>query len=533
MDASPASCTTADTPAPSEPPAPVVVRRGRGVFSAGLRVDQASGGGCSKTTTATATAIATDASAVQTARLRDGFGEHCDEGSYEPTDTLRQLFFRQEKRSRYYLFGGETAPTGGAELRIQLYARRIPTPAYLRRKKGLRLIHLSLRAPAAPTAESSQDLSPVPDATDARAESEVTNKAAMLIDLPGSSASRDPVLSSRSYRCMSTFFENELTSFLSLEDVRVSTVTVRVHFGGSYLCASSNSMFGDHHIRWTLPGLQQAIADESVKLFFLREVAPPVQEALRSRRAKATVYGKSTLTLVKLCVLETTGNQQRICARALWDEVTNCFRLLDCESFGASVAYTVFPLPEKQPPLPLYAAYPFEVEYRTFRRWKQSAPTNSSGVYSHIHNMLQVLSSSVGKRNEETNFFKPLKQVDFSSVLTGTADSRPQEDSMGEGKNDEFSIESVTMEEITRERVSQSGLLLDTTRTTLFDNFSSPDRPPSYSTGFSFTSSCLYWKLKPGTSPAENAALVADALSFATAVVDEANKFRGPRGPTA
>eukprot|EP00796_Vickermania_ingenoplastis_P012900 gene12900-8760_t len=548
--ASKAEAETAKATAP-------VIRRGRGTFSCRLRMEESEAKPAEERA---AVADGAGQTVPQDGALREGFDQ------LREAANLKLLLYKGEKKRRYCVMVGDLAAIEPL-LTLTLEERKGPKPARLQ-KKRLRLIKLAVVNPAlaALMADPSEDTENKTVETDGEGASgahlpaETSAGRSLPLSSPYELPALEPsqllsdevyavgvgeeadgtgklmyyfsagvpscALCAPRFTALTRFFEQEAASFLAMEDVRHRTASIRLRFGSSYCCSSrSRGSFDVLNYKLPFTSLVQQIAEETMDLYFLPEAPGSITLAVRQSCGEA--YEQTSITIVKVTILSEDGDRR--VARACWNPVEGTFRVLDMETFGVALSWTVFSLdyydnggervdPAKAAlPTKQKRGYPFEVEMRSFPRWKENADHPSRSLLDPILDLLAEAErtfqqSGKGYSPSELNLVG-LCQLDYGS--------------------EEFHVESIAVEHTARKRVGKE-LLVDTTSSLLLENFAEARRIANrrirskkvkalYSTVCS-----VHWKLQPAADISCNVAPMKDALEFVQAILIKANSLEPP-----
>lgn len=349
------------------------------------------------------------------------------------------------------------------------------------------------------------------------------------------------VLAASNITAFADFMMKELITFLTLDDVRRLSVSIRLSLGQCYSCASRSEAFtslGTSAL--TIPDFVHVVSDEMMELYFLRDSPEAVKRAVK--KVCEMLEGQSSHAAVKITLVSDEG--QRTDTRATWSFVDSVFRPYDTETMGVSLNWSVFPfdpvetsatLPKashvdpssasplsakvKNPPgtegLPPAKAnvFPFEIEMRAFRRWKDAADHSGRVLLNRILPELSKAEERLQVHNDNNAY----RNIDLYTIC--------QADYGFEG----YHIEKITVERTWRKRIPQTELIVDTVSSLVFENFSearrifNPQKRAHKIAVWSGTSTFIHWKLKPQVGVAVNAAPIKDAVGLVQKILAEAS----------
>lgn len=377
--------------------------------------------------------------------------------------------------------------------------------------------------PAAVNSQASRYGKKIPFCNDAREMSSVTSA----------------LLTTKRIDALNVYLENEVDQFLMLDDVRYRATSIRLYLGKAYGCNSQRSQMHSRgltsqgHRGLSLSEFVQEVREESTGLYFIRDNPERVTEAVKE------VYGRfndqSALCFVKITLLSDEG--QRTHTRARWDAVDNRFRIFDSETQGISLHWTIFPMEDEveeflssTPPAPhddkargafdKYIAYPFEVEMRSFRRWKETSHHPSKPLVEQVLHHLSTAERRVVLEGR-ANAYNELPLHHICSL-----------DSDFQGG---IHIEKITIERVYRKRIPQSEIIVDTASTLLLENFDEARRKGGFSRKAQeklfyqhSTSTCIHWKLDHRRTSRENGVPIKDAVGVVIKIFAKANDPKLP-----
>lgn len=342
------------------------------------------------------------------------------------------------------------------------------------------------------------------------------------------------ILTTKRIDALQAYLQNEVDQFLMLDDVRYRAASIRLYLGKAYGCNSQRSQihsngFTDQDCRdLSLSKFVQEVGEESTGLYFIRDNPERVTEAVKE--VCGGFFDHLALCFVKIALLSDEG--QRTHTRARWDGSENRFRVFDSETQGISLHWTIFPMEDEveeflscTPSAPLddaprgasdtYIAYPFEVEMRSFRRWKENSQHASRPLVEQVLRHLSTAERGVvleGRANAYNDL--PLHHI-------CTLDN----DFQGG-----FHIEKITIERVYRKRIPQSEIIVDTASTLLLENFGEVRRKGGFHKRAReklffrhSTSTCVHWKLDPRRTSLENAAPINNAVGVVRKIFAKAN----------
>lgn len=435
-----------------------------------------------------------------------------------------------------------------------------------------------------------------------------------------------PVLTAKRFSSLRDYFLREFRFLLTLDDVCTQNVSVKINLGAAYCCLARQGSYSTPLKHATFGEFVERMNVESMQLYFIKDCPACVSRAVDMESGSLRFPANSTIVKINFFSNE---RQSRSIARAIWDSQTNMFQLLDVENVGVTFNWTVFALDESfvrrkrksdsgshgvesstAPPAvgaPLGGptapageegdkaaespddeddlarnktiAYPFEVEFRAFRRWKQQADNPAAPLAKAIleelslaeHNYLSHGSSAAYERMDLTN----VCEMDYAA--------------------EDFNVESIVVEQTSRVKPEGTDLLVDNTTSLFIENFAAarqlkqkvtmygplkvaamqnasnnnymrgvagekhhrgrgpgpsdglqlnPDqieevlRPTSKLTFFRSRGSTIHWKLHPHSNVEENIAPMTEALAFLQQVLHTANDIertsaRGGAAPDA
>lgn len=399
-----------------------------------------------------------------------------------------------------------------------------------------------------------------------------------------SSLSNSAVLTSRYFRSLEKYFKAEFAYLLSMEDIAAQNVTVQVSVGAAYCCLARRGSHSTQLKHATFGEFVERMNEESMQMYFLRDCPASISHGVNV--TAGNFHNEAEMVQVKIFFFS-NERQSRSVARALWDTEENGFRLMDMENVGVSFNWTVFSLDETNAmqkrrrqmgytPAELYTdfirkktvAYPFEVEFRSFKRWKQHEDHPAAPLAEAI---LERLSIAEQNRQHHGSSFG-YEKMDLSYVCEI------------DNASDDINVERIVVEHTKRGRVNGTDLTLDNTTSLHIESFAAarqllsrviqygpekvaemqnvannnyvrgrgryggrgggrgglplaPEeldfnldevlRPANKLTFFRSRGSVLHWKIHV-RSPAEvdsNVAPIGQALNFMESVLDAANEF--------
>lgn len=467
--------------------------------------------------------------------------------------------------------------------------------------------------------------------------------------LQENSLANSAVLTARYFASLQDYFLREFRYLLSMEDVRAQNVAVNVNIGAAYCCLARHGSYSNPLKHATFGEFVERMNEESMQLYFIKDCPVCVSRAVDMECGALNHEGN--LTLVKINFFS-NERQSRSVARAVWDGDLNAFRLLDMENVGVTFNWTVFSLDEtfvKQresqqrrdpasggaaaaPPVPIggdraadstdaaaaatsvhggdaatssssattaaatgedairnkTVAYPFEVEFRAFRRWKQHADHPAASLAEAILEKLSLAEynlinhgSSIGYERMDLSH---VCEVDYASedfnvesiVVEHTARAKPQGTDLLVDNTTALFIENFAAARQLKERIAQYGparvaAMQNSSNNNYMRGAGGPVRgrgssssnpsaagrggaggygrlsaeqmeealqPTSKLTFFRSRGSTIHWKFKPGCSVEENIAPMSEALRFLHQVLHTANDIertsaRGGAAPDA
>lgn len=432
-----------------------------------------------------------------------------------------------------------------------------------------------------------------------------------------------PVLTSKYFSSLTTYFMREFRYLLSMEDARSQNVSVNVNLGAAYCCLARHGSYSTPLRHATFGQFVQRMNDESMQLYFIKDCPTCVSRAVD--RECGSLYHDSSVTLVKINFFS-NERQSHSVARAVWDSTANAFRLLDMENMGVSFNWSIFSLDETyackseveqrpsiipsqppaaigknggeesvsafhHPPRPVdeesaaaesnsirnkTVAYPFEVEFRAFRRWKQHSDHPAAALAEAILERISIAESNLINHGSSIGY----ERMDLSKVCE--ADYAAED----------FNVESIVVEHTARMKPTGTDITVDTTTSLFIENFAAARtlkervaqygaasvaamqnpsnnnymrgqsngrggrcrggagmamppvnmeevlQPTSKLTFFRSRGTTIHWRFKPGCSVEENLAPMAEALKFVQQVLHTANDIernsaRGGAAPDA
>ncbi|KAG8344871.1 hypothetical protein TRVL_04303 [Trypanosoma vivax] len=445
---------------------------------------------------------------------------------------------------------------------------------------------------------------------------EIRDSTATNIGQP-SSVANSPVLTATRFDTLHSYFFSEFRHLLQLEDVRTHQVSINLNLGAVYCCLAREGSYSTPLKYATFSEFVQRMNEESMQLYFLKDAPACVSRAVD--RECGALQSEASLSLVKIYFFS-NERQSRTVARAMWDAHENRFVLLEMENSGVTFTWTVFSVDESGVPtqtsgqgssglreddscgkgaeggamgapntvgtsnvsggtstqhgastgVPVRkktVAFPFELELRAYRRWRQHKDHPVAPIAEAIldklslaeHNLIQF-GSTIGYEN-----------MDLSKVCEADFES------------EDFNVESIIVEHTSRVKPRGTDLTVDSTSSLWIENFAAarafrerqasgyenssmkttnrravgasrhpggksrghlpqdsnkPSTPASRLTFFRSRGSTIHWKLRPGQSPEENLAPLSEALHFVQQVLNTANEIegksaRGGEAPTA
>ncbi|AAZ12175.1 uncharacterized protein TEOVI_000685100 [Trypanosoma equiperdum] len=406
---------------------------------------------------------------------------------------------------------------------------------------------------------------------------EIRDSTATNIGQP-SSIANSPVLTAARFDTLYGYFFREFQHLLQLEDVRMHQVSINLSLGAVYCCLAREGSYITPLKYATFSEFVQRMNEESMQLYFLKDAPICVSRAVD--RECGALQSEAAFSLVKIYFFS-NERQSRTVARAMWDAHENRFVLLDMENMGVTFTWTVFSVDETdiqnnrkkhqgegvsndsgipdgdsatetdKPMRKKTVAFPFELELRAYRRWKQHTEHPVAPIAEAIldklslaeHNLIQY-GSTIGYEN-----------MDLSKVCDADAES------------EDFNVESIIVEHTSRVKPRGTDLTVDSTSSLWIENFAAaralrermakglvgneersnvktrhgersgrkgapvpnvkPVTPASRLTFFRSRGSTVHWKLRPGYSTEENLSPLSEALHFVQQVLKTANEIEG------
>ncbi|CCW64127.1 unnamed protein product [Phytomonas sp. EM1] len=311
-----------------------------------------------------------------------------------------------------------------------------------------------------------------------------------------------PVLTSRYFTTLRDYFLREFRFLFSLEDVQPQNVSVSIHFGSAYCCLARHGSHATPLKHASFIQFVERMNDESMQLYFIKDCPTCVSRAVDMECG--ALHHEVSLTLVKINFFS-NERQSRMTARAVWDRELNAFRLLDMEGMGVFFNWTVFSLDEsdamapKDPNAPddfqhtsgsfsnpygassakdsatregstmgnetttgqtsegrkKTVAYPFEVEFRAFRRWKHHNHHPAEELANAILDKLSLAEHNLINYGSSVGY----ERMDLSHVC--------EEDYAAE----DYNVESIVVEHTSRVKPEGTDLLVDNTTALFIENF--------------------------------------------------------------
>ncbi|KAF8301023.1 hypothetical protein TcYC6_0058200 [Trypanosoma cruzi] len=407
-----------------------------------------------------------------------------------------------------------------------------------------------------------------------------------------SSVSNSPVLTATRFDTLRKYFFDEFKHLLSMEDVRMQHVSINLNLGAAYCCLAREGSYSTPLKYATFSEFVQRMNEESMQLYFLKDAPTCVSRAVD--RECGALQSEAVFSLVKICFFS-NERQSRSVARAMWDAHENRFVLLDMESSGVTFTWTVFSVDEtgvavaapksaneengnlgavgsgtapigKVVMRKKTVAFPFELEFHAYHRWKQHTEHPAAPIAEAILDKLSLAEHNLIHHGSTIGY----ESMDLSHVCEVDAES------------EDFNVESIIVEHTSRVKPRGTDLTVDSTSSLWIENFAAaralksriaqgmvpittvshhvarekprgrggrgpPTQhvakqnlvtPASRLTFFRSRSSTVHWKLRPGYSTDENLAPLSEALCFAQQVINTANEIertsvRGGAAPDA
>ncbi|RNF26111.1 uncharacterized protein Tco025E_01640 [Trypanosoma conorhini] len=412
-----------------------------------------------------------------------------------------------------------------------------------------------------------------------------------------SSMANSPVLTATRFDRLQRYFFDEFKHLLSLEDVRMQHVSINLNLGAAYCCLAREGSYSTPLKYATFSEFVQRMNEESMQLYFLKDAPTCVSRAVD--RECGALQSEAVFSLVKICFFS-NERQSRSVARAMWDAHENRFVLLDMENAGVTFTWTVFSVDETGvagAPAPPAArgmwnlgavgvdggtaagagpdgggvmrkktvAFPFELEFHVYRRWKQHTEHPAAPIAEAILDKLSLAEHNLIHYGSTIGY----ESMDLSHVCEVDAES------------EDFNVESIIVEHTSRVKPRGTDLTVDSTSSLWIENFAAARAlknrlaqgiisataasamtrerprgrggrgpatphvpkpktlaPASRLTFFRARSSTVHWKLRPSCSTEENLAPLSEALRFAQQVINTANEIertsvRGGAAPDA
>lgn len=340
------------------------------------------------------------------------------------------------------------------------------------------------------------------------------------------------------------YLKREMAQFLSLEDVRFRSASIRLYLGSAYECKrqrsqifSTSSENTKPHLRCSLSEFVHDVGNDATELYFIRENPKRVTEAIQA--LYGSYHEQTALPFARITLLSDEG--QRTNARASWSEVDSSFYLYDTETQGVSIHWTIFPAeeeavqsflasssnstPASSDMHDLYISYPFEVEMRAFRRWKDSSNHPSRPLINYILRHL----THAERRAQVEGYAKAYSEFPLQEICSFDSDF--------EGG---FHIEKIAVERISRKRIPGTEIIVDTSNTLVFENFGEARRVDGINQRgerkliiHHLVSTCVHYRLDPKKTPMENAEHLKDAVKTVHTLLVKANDSNLPSSPTS
>ncbi|RNF06855.1 hypothetical protein TraAM80_03800 [Trypanosoma rangeli] len=419
-----------------------------------------------------------------------------------------------------------------------------------------------------------------------------------------SSMANSPVLTVTRFDGLQKYFFDEFTHLLSLEDVRMQHVSINLNLGAAYCCLAREGSYSTPLKYATFSEFVQRMNEESMQLYFMKDAPTCVSRAVD--RECGALQSEAVFSLVKICFFS-NERQSRSVARAMWDAYENRFVLLDMENAGVTFTWTVFSVDETgiaaapMGPSPQdvgnlstvgvdgngsgggdgggagtgpdgngamrkkTVAFPFELEFHVYRRWKQHTEHPAAPIAEAILDKLSLAEHNLIHYGSTIGY----ESMDLSHVCEVDAES------------EDFNVESIIVEHTSRVKPRGTDLTVDSTSSLWIENFAAARalknrlaqgnisattvpqavrerprgregrgpatphvpkqktlHPASRLTFFRARSSTVHWKLRPSCSTEENLAPLSEALHFARQVINTANEIertsvRGGAAPDA
>lgn len=294
------------------------------------------------------------------------------------------------------------------------------------------------------------------------------------------SLANSPVLTSKFFSSLTDYFLREFRFLLCLEDVRQQNVSVNVNLGAAYCCLARHGSHSTPLKHATFSQFVERMNDESMQLYFIKDCPACVSRAVD--RECGALDSESAITVVKIYFFS-NERQSRTVARAVWDSEKNAFKLLDMENIGVSFNWAIFSLDEtlirqrtdeamkkavsESPSAEAAAAaaakaaraktvaYPFEVEFRAFRRWRQHADHPAAPLAEAILELLSTAEHGLISHGSSAGY----EHLDLSNIceLDYAAD--------------DINVESITVEHTARVKPQGTDLMVDNTTSLFIENF--------------------------------------------------------------
>ncbi|EKF38739.1 hypothetical protein MOQ_001050 [Trypanosoma cruzi marinkellei] len=409
-----------------------------------------------------------------------------------------------------------------------------------------------------------------------------------------SSVENSPVLTTTRFDSLRKYFFDEFKHLLSMEDVRMQHVSINLNLGAAYCCLAREGSYSTPLKYATFSEFVQRMNEESMQLYFLKDAPTCVSRAVD--RECGALQSEAVFSLVKICFFS-NERQSRSVARAMWDAHENRFVLLDMESSGVTFTWTVFSVDESGVAVaaPKFSteengnvgavgsgtvpsgkfvtrkktvAFPFELEFHAYHRWKQHTEHPAAPIAEAILDKLSLAEHNLIHHGSTIGY----ESMDLSHVCEVDAES------------EDFNVESIIVEHTSRVKPRGTDLTVDSTSSLWIENFAAaralknrisqgmvpvtsvshhvtrektrgrgnrgPPPPAQHVTKQNFVtpasrltffrsrSSTVHWKLRPGYSADENLAPLSEALCFAQQVIRTANEIertsvRGGAAPDA
>ncbi|CCW70182.1 unnamed protein product [Phytomonas sp. Hart1] len=307
-----------------------------------------------------------------------------------------------------------------------------------------------------------------------------------------------PVLTSKYFTTLKDYFLREFRFLLSLEDVRPQHVSLNIHLGSAYCCLARHGSHATPLKHASFIQFVERMNDESMQLYFINDCPTCVSRAVDMECG--ALHHEVSLTLVKINFFS-NERQTRMTARARWDSKENAFKLADMEGMGVCFNWTVFSLDDLDAEAAnnqyssndvqltgdsfgnpyedtssmkdstvleggsataqatggrkKTVAYPFEVEFRVFRRWKQHQDHPAAELANAILDKLSLAEHNFINYGSSVGY----ERMDLSHVC--------EEDYAAE----DYNVESIVVEHTSRVKPRGTDLLIDTTTSLFIENF--------------------------------------------------------------